>query len=527
MTDDPRFSRPASAAARLGELAPDRRRFVNKRVLLTGEEAILTTANGRECLLSGLRLLVRICPNLSVVLPPGAGAVLEECRRLAEKIAFGKAVEFAAGAADLARHDAILSVGTVARPDLPWTVINSNGWLARVSSGGVNLPAVCSQFNPVGALAAASLGVTDVFKRLIRLKEGRGRLFDGLTFSLYSYRCGEDDPGPPLPADLPLDLLLIGAGAIGNGVVHLLSRLPVSGRGWVVDAQTYQDENLGTCLLIGPQDVGTSKAEFAERVLAGRLQVTGFHEELAAFRRRLGAEVPYPRVVVTGLDNIDARHEVQGLWPDVIIDGAIGDFACQVSSHRWGEDGACLVCLFPHPPGPAAEAVESLATGLSRSRVRQAEGAVSEEDVRAAPADRQEWLRERVGRQICSVVREGAAQQISREGQRKGFAPSVPFVACLSACMVVAELVTCSAGRPTALQTRFQFDSLQGPGRGEMFPQDKRHDCDCRVRARNIEVWRGMTRKTAGLSSDNQPSLSCCLTGKCYRVVDPRGPLFR
>jgi molybdopterin/thiamine biosynthesis adenylyltransferase len=324
----------------------------------------------------------------------------------------------------------------------------------------------------------------------IRLKESRGRLLDGLTFSLHSYRCQEGDPGPALPAQLPLDLLLVGAGAIGNGIVHLLSRLPTTGQAWIVDAQTFQEENLGTCLLIGPQDLGVPKAAFAETILGIRLRARGFHEELEAFQRRLGSELGYPRVVLTALDNIDARHAAQKLWPGLIIDGAIGDFPCQVSRHQWGEDSACLVCLFRHPPGPAAENVASLATGLSRVRVQQAEEAVTEADVRAAPADRQDWLRARLGRQICSVVREGVAQQISQEDQRKGFAPSVPFVACLSACMVVGELVKCAAGWNTALETRYQLDTLRGPASGTMVPQEKRRDCDCFVRRRNIETWR-------------------------------------
>ena len=491
MRDDLRFSRLTSAAARLGELAPDCHRFVNKRVLLTGEQATLATDNGRECLLCSLRLLVRICPNLSVVMPPEAGAILDECRQLAAGIAFGRAVEFPAGAPDLARYDAILSLGTQPRPDLPWTVINSNGWLARVSSGSTGLPAACGQANPVGALAAACLGVVDVFKRLIRLKDARGRHFDGLTFSLHSYRCGENDLGPELPANLPLDLLLVGAGAIGNGIIHLLSRLPTSGRIWIVDAQMFRDENLGTCLLIGPPELDdTPKAAFAERALGGRLQARGFHEDLTAFQQRLGTEVPYPRVVLTALDSIDARHEAQGLWPDLIIDGAIGDFPCQVSRHRWDEDSACLLCLFRHPPGPAAEAVASRATGLSQSRVQQAEATVTEEDVCTAPAERREWLRERLGRPICSVVQEGVVQQISAEGQRQGFAPSVPFVACLSACMVVGELIKAADDWTTPLETRFQFDALRGPAYGEMVPQEKRRDCECAARAGNISTWR-------------------------------------
>lgn len=208
------------------------------------------------------------------------------------------------------------------------------------------------------------------------------------------------------------------------------------------------------------------------------------------FQRRLGSELSYPRVVLTALDNIDARHAVQKLWPNLILDGAIGDFPCQVSRHQWGEDSACLICLFRHPPGPAAETVASLATGLSRSRVQQVEEPVTEDDIHAAPANRQEWLRERLGRQICSVVREGVAQQISDEEQRKGFAPSVPFVACMSACMIVAELVKYAAGWSTALETRYQFDMLNGPLLGSMFPQEKRRDCQCMVRCRNIDTWR-------------------------------------
>ena len=45
---------------------------------------------------------------------------------------------------DVGSFDAILSVGTAVNPSLPWTTINSNGWLARVSSGTRDLPAdVC------------------------------------------------------------------------------------------------------------------------------------------------------------------------------------------------------------------------------------------------------------------------------------------------------------------------------------------------------------------------------------------------
>jgi hypothetical protein len=214
------------------------------------------------------------------------------------------------------------------------------------------------------------------------------------------------------------------------------------------------------------------------------------------FAERLGQEIHHPRVVLAGLDNIEARHAVQDLWPDVVIDGATGDFGCQVSLHPWGEDVACLRCLFRHPGGEPAEDIASRATGLRAARTRAAEELLTEEDVLAAPHDKQHWLRQRVGRPICSVVQEGVAQVLSEEKQRDDFAPSVPFVACLSASMAVGELVKFAAGWSTPLEPRFQFDVLRGPASGQFYPQERRPDCFCMTRQLNIGKWR-QTRSTA------------------------------
>ena len=78
-------------------------------------------------------------------------------------------------------------------------------------------------------------------------------------------------------------------------------------------------------------------------------------------------------------------------------------------------------------------------------------------------------------------------KQISQENQRMGFAPSVPFVAGLGACMVVAELVKFSTGLTTELDTRYQFDALRGPAFGSMIPQERRRDCNCVVRAKKSQ----------------------------------------
>lgn len=484
---DIRHSRPLATAARLAEHAVDTSRFINKQVLLTGEGPILSTANGRTCLLGSLRLLVRICRHITVYLPPECSTLRAECETVARRIAYDQEIRFSEIPPDPTAFDAVLSIGVVAHPDLPWTVVNSHGWLARVSSGNLDLPGDCGQPNPIAALAAASLAVTDVFKRLIQLRETRGRFLNGLSFSLYTYHTGAVDAGPALPAELIGDVLVVGGGAIGNGIGYLLLQLPMRGSVDIVDAQAFQPENLGTCILIGPDDVGTGKAETLATLLrANRISAKGYRSDFAQFSGLFGLALPYPKVILNGLDNIEARHQVQDVWPDLIIDGAIGDFGCQVSVHPWGRDIACLRCLFQTEPAEAAENVASRVTGLTVARVHRAEDLLTEDDVKIAPQEKKGWLGQRIGQKICSVIQEAVVQELSIKEQRAGFRPSVPFVATLSASMVVGEFVKHQMGSLSSLAPRYQLDVLRGPERGLEVPQERRQNCLCVTRSHNI-----------------------------------------
>jgi molybdopterin/thiamine biosynthesis adenylyltransferase len=483
------YSRPVKTAEMLGNLAEDRHRFLRKTVLLTGESKILATANGKNCLLDALRLLVRICPNITVSLPAGNDLVIERAKSLTDQIEFSQQVLFKDVVEDFSTYDAVLSVGTRGNSALPWTTINSNGWIARVTSGNKDLPDNCKMSNPIGALGAASLGVGEVFKRLIRLKPERGEMLNGFAFSLRTYKEGDEDYEPPLPESFGRDLLIVGGGAIGNGIVHLVSQLPFKGEVKIVDRQDYGVENLGTCILIGPEDISKPKALVMQDYLKQHgVQAQGFSMPFEDFALKIDKN---PAIVLNGLDNIEVRHEVQrSFWPDVVVDGAIGDFICQVSRHPWADDVACLICLFREGKGRAAEELQAEATGLSSEVLSQPDRLLEESDVLAAPAAKQEFLRVRIGRPICSVIQEAIAQRISEEKQDEGFQPSVPFVATFSACMVVAEAVAHLCGWSSVLEPRFQFDFLLGPGFGQQLPQARRATCICTQKARNINLLR-------------------------------------
>jgi hypothetical protein len=481
------FSRPAAAADSLGDKAPDRHRFTEKNVLLTGEGPVLGLENGRNCFLNSIRILTRMTRGLKIWIPAGTG-LREETSRLIEHISFGDKPELLSASPDFTAFDAILSVGAETHSELPWTTIDSNGWVARVSSGSKALSSVCDQPNPVGALAAASLGASEIFKRLIKLAPERAEPLDGLAFSFYSYEV-DDDPGPQLPSKIPIEIFVMGVGAIGNGVVHLLNSLPISGTAFFVDKQKFAEENLGTCILIGPKDLDTPKAVFAAKLLESKLTTRGFPQDLAEFAATTVKELPYPKIILNGLDEIDPRHSVQSLWPDLIIDGAIGAFACEATIHPWGDDLSCLYCDFEHPP-ERSERLESELTGLREDRLKDMNSVVTEDDVRAAPAEKREWLSQQVGKELCSVVSEATIEKLSQEKQKEGFQPSVPFVACLSSCMMVVELVRQTLQWPRILETGFQFDVLTGPQYGIRKAHSRKPTCICVQRKNTIELLR-------------------------------------
>jgi molybdopterin/thiamine biosynthesis adenylyltransferase len=512
-THDPiAYSRPLATAARLGNDAPDHHRFLEKHVVLTGDPTVLATPNGRVMALTALRLLPRLTPHVTVWLPGAPAALVAELTLEGERIAFGGRVLVRANALPqedvLGQADAVLSVGagppsatdSESRDDIldpiaglaeRWTTVSSNGWCAWVARGSLPSAIPTAQANPIGAVFAASLGVAEVFKVLIVLRAERGAAADGTPFSLLTYRAGDDDPGPALPDRLKIDALLVGVGAIGNGIVATLAEFTLAGRVVVIDRQFYGPENLGTCILLGPQDIGTEKPAVARRALAQLAPALVVDTRVGNAELLLPDVHPVPAIVLNGLDNRDARRAAQRLWADVTIDGAIGDFMCQVSRHPGDPDvnTACLRCIFAPEIGPRAEDVAAAASGLRVVRVN-VNDIVREEDVLAAPERHREALRTQVGRPICSVTSEAVAQAISEVEQHKGFEPSVPFVATCSAAMVVGELVKAVMDLPSSLDPRFQFDILHGPAAGLDFPESRHVDCECVQRRSVITTFR-------------------------------------
>lgn len=442
------FSRPLAVAHTLSDRALTAADVKAKRVVLAGDGSILSSENGRWALLDSLRLLLRVAGHLTVLLPASATELEREVELIAGAASLSCKVEIVRAPNEnaLCAADAVLNVGFSGRPELPWTCINSNGWIVRVASTGAALSSDVAQANPIGALGAASIGVAEVFKRIVGIPNGIAPPLDPCEFSLFEYSARFDSPGPRLPKMLHLpNTLMVGGGAIGNGIGLLFSQLPLRGRAHIVDKQPYGDENFGTCVLLDDHGwIGQDKAPRLAEWLKenSSLEVTGERSRINTALAGEKLQALSPELVIDGLDDVGARHDVQLAWPTLLLDGGISDIGFAVVQHRLDDRGlACLRCTFELPQIDH-RAQQQAWTGLTLESLGNVDRLLTDEDILRAHSEKRMWLEDqkRLGKTICSMINEARLAALGVEVE-EGFRPSVPFVATASAVLVVAELI--------------------------------------------------------------------------------------
>ena len=332
--------------------------------------------------------------------------------------------------------------------------------------------------NPVGALAAACLGAGRIFLILLGRDLGAGPS----ELSLFDYRSGPIgtlEPGPPLPACLELMTLLIGCGAVSSGWTYAMSQLPITGTVEAVDRQALGDENVGPYVIARISDVGRPKAEIVRGLLKPSIAVRARTEEFHFFKARLRyGQTELPELVVAGVDNVETRHEIQRLWPSVVIDMAAGGVTSQVIVKHLSDTGQCLLDAHTMPPNEEMF-VERLSrmSGLQPGRINDDfEQPVSEDDVAQAPPEFRTSLEEarRAGRPRCGFLSD---LNLVHEPDHEEFAPAVPFVTAFSGIVAAGETIKHLTGCSEAShQFQFSFQS----GRGRQTARRCPDTCECK-----------------------------------------------
>lgn len=477
----PYFDKAALAAATvLGGF--DRDAFaatLNQQVVgLVFDERAATTPEGRTTLELATNLLARLYPRLTII---GSGepaarysvALSELARRINPEIEFSDSKVVAA----------VLVVGrTPAEVEGPRVHVGSDGWIVRVST---QEPMDSGESeNPFGAAAAACFGAAHVF----RLIFGAALPAGSATEEAFAMSLLDLDPTARVPANPVLgptvlgEAHLVGAGAIGNGVLWTLCRVPaLSGVLHVVDGEAVDGTNPQRYVLAAPQDEGMPKVDLAVREAVRTGSTLDIRRHPAEWGRYL-AMLPSPwalDLVMVALDSAEDRIAVQAALPQRVLNAwtQAGDLG--VSRHDFLGDRACLACLYlPDGPSKNEDQLVAEAIGLpdqlievrkllhsgapvGEAGIHRIAAALGVPAVPLLPyAGR--GLREFYSEAICG----GVVLRLQGGGDRRG-GTEVPmaFQSALAGVLLASALVSEAAGFPGPAGTKVIIDLLRPLGK--------------------------------------------------------------
>jgi hypothetical protein len=317
--------------------------------------------------------------------------------------------------------------------------------VAADSSGNAPLAEipVSGTSNVIGETGAACVGMGELWLRVL----GVPRSECCFEWSLFDYAIGHVGTlamGPDLPEDLALHGIQVGAGTVGGGFDLVLATLPVHGDLAIVDPDFASSENFGPHPLVRAAQERIAKVELAREALElslNHLSVFIRREWYSFFKLRISSEVPTPDVVISAVDKVLPRHEVQRLWAPLHIDlAATAGVQCQLIVRANPGSGLCLIGFFN--PGDERPERDDLAemTGLAAEGFDTPTREVTDEDIRRAPEVKKAALAEalRRGERWCNVAL-AAAMGATRTDP--DFVGSAPHNAILAGLLGVGELV--------------------------------------------------------------------------------------
>jgi hypothetical protein len=311
------------------------------------DETVESSTEAQATLDLTVRLLARLYPTVAIIpLGRAKGAALTGARQLARTI--NPKIDLADS---FERVTVLLVVGGTRVPrrrklkDRTW-YLGSDNWIAALDRNGP--VGSGSSNNPIGAGAAACLGAANVFRSIFQDQVGKAALDEKVRVSLYDLRPATAKSTNPEMGQLVLnDVHLVGAGAVGSGVLWALTRMPCIGSLHVIDPEKVSDSNLQRYVMLDASDLGKEKAPLA---VTWFRPAKGFSvkPKVSDWARHIAA-IPGYRVdtVLSAVDTAAARIQIQASLPRVIFNAWTQKGEAGLSRHtNFLSQMACLACLY-------------------------------------------------------------------------------------------------------------------------------------------------------------------------------------
>lgn len=350
------YSRAALAASQIlnGFEEPRIRGILDKlRVGIAIGADAASSAEGQATLDLLVRLLARLYPTL--VLRWAGSAAQSAANRvmgLAQQI--NPNIEFAA------EPSIEICIGRALPAGGAWKrlFVGSSGWNAHFSSS--EPCSVENSENPFGPGAAACFAAGNLFRSVFL---GQDETLDKELF--FSTLTG----GPCASENLPIagsleQVVLVGAGAIGNAAAWALARTPMEGTVHVVDYQDIDLGNLQRYVLAERRRENAIKVNVLAEHFVRRIEAKPHRRTFADFVEKQG--YTWPKMLLA-LDSSGDRRAAQASLPKWVANAWTQPGDLGVASHDF-LNGACVSCLYlPDHPLENEDSIIASALNLSGS----------------------------------------------------------------------------------------------------------------------------------------------------------------
>ncbi|MEW6732144.1 MAG: ThiF family adenylyltransferase [Acidobacteriota bacterium] len=253
------------------------RQYQKARCLVTIDIDLLKSYSGQVMLAVVCNLLSRWCRYVTIIIPNTTPSLISSDRKELKDIILTQMTDadpfgfFKVTDQEDNKVDVQIHLGNDFKKIVSkYVIINASDWYATISNSSPIVLTHSNSKNCLGAIAAACLGVAQVFKYSIctpadmLLAEG---VFD--LYRLKRLQIGELE-NVPSTSNLQMGrILMVGAGSIGSAAAYCLNLIQAACEMMIVDGDKVKIENFNRSPIFGKSNCGLYKSEAVAKSLSG------------------------------------------------------------------------------------------------------------------------------------------------------------------------------------------------------------------------------------------------------------------